>query len=226
MRELFWLDHPFFAVRSYRIMAVVGAFASWWILSPSYWIPFCCFSQSFKIIWVLVWKFRGYIRLPVQVYPARSAQSHSGLDPFEIFFRFPLKVEAGQAGVFSVDWTAGDMRYQADRVFDVLDGSCRRLEVTEIGTQDAEIYLPMEKFWARTYEACFLRRGEGNCVYIVICYCTSLSDLLRMEVHTERNLARQSNIDPMDGYKGHKDRCYDAHFMAKRGDVSGDLDGK
>lgn len=62
------------------------------------------------------------------------------------FLRFPLKVEAGQGGVFSVDWTAGDMRYQADRVFDVLDGSCRRLEVTEIGTDDAEIFLPKEKF--------------------------------------------------------------------------------
>lgn len=87
-----------------------------------------------------------HTRLPVQAYPARCAQSHSSVDLFSFFFRFPLKVEAGQAGVFSVDWTAGDTRYQADRVFDVLDGSCRRLEVTEIGTQDAEIYLPMEKF--------------------------------------------------------------------------------
>lgn len=60
--------------------------------------------------------------------------------------RFPLRVEAGDPGVFSVDWTAGETRYQADRTFDVLDGTCRRLEVTEIGTADAEIYLPQEKF--------------------------------------------------------------------------------
>ncbi|CAM9432049.1 unnamed protein product [Ectocarpus sp. 12 AP-2014] len=60
--------------------------------------------------------------------------------------RFPLQVEEGQGGVFSVDWTAGSRRYQADRVFDVLDGSLRRLEVTEIGTQDAEVFLPTEKF--------------------------------------------------------------------------------
>lgn len=55
-------------------------------------------------------------------------------------------MEAGSGGVFSVDWTAGDVRYQADRVFDVLDGSCSQLEVTEIGTTDAEIYLPEERF--------------------------------------------------------------------------------
>lgn len=60
--------------------------------------------------------------------------------------RFPVKVEAGQGGVFSVDWTVGGMRYQADRLFDVLDGSCRRLEVTEIGAEDSEIFLPEEKF--------------------------------------------------------------------------------
>lgn len=47
-----------------------------------------------------------------------------------------------------------------------------------------------------------------------------------MEVETEPNLARQSNIDPMDGHKGHKDCRYDAHFVAERGDVSGDLDEK
>ena len=56
--------------------------------------------------------------------------------------RFPMKVLTGRDGVFSVDWTAGNMRYQADRVFDVLDGSCRRLEVTEIGTDDAQTFLP------------------------------------------------------------------------------------
>lgn len=53
---------------------------------------------------------------------------------------------AGNAGVFCVDWTARDLRYQADRSFDVFDGSCSRLEVTEIGTADAEIFLPEEKF--------------------------------------------------------------------------------
>lgn len=60
--------------------------------------------------------------------------------------RFPLEVKAGQGGVICVDWTVGKMRYQADRVFDALDGTVRRLEVTEIGTQDAENFLPMEKF--------------------------------------------------------------------------------
>lgn len=55
-----------------------------------------------------------------------------------------MKVFTGEDGVFSVDWTAGNMRYQADRVFDVLDGSCRRLEVTEIGTEDAQTFLPMD----------------------------------------------------------------------------------
>ncbi|CAM9300575.1 unnamed protein product [Laminaria digitata] len=60
--------------------------------------------------------------------------------------RFPMKVFNGKDGVFSVDWTAGNMRYQADRVFDLLDGSCRRLEVTEIGTEDAQTFLPMERF--------------------------------------------------------------------------------
>lgn len=54
-----------------------------------------------------------------------------------------MKVFTGKNGVFSVDWTAGNMRYQADRVFDVLDGSCRSLEVTEIGTEDAQTFLPM-----------------------------------------------------------------------------------
>lgn len=66
--------------------------------------------------------------------------------PRTVMIRFPLQVEAGKGGVISVDWTAGHLRYQADRVFDVLDGSCRRLEVTEIGTEDAERFLPMEKF--------------------------------------------------------------------------------
>ncbi|CAM9140781.1 unnamed protein product [Pylaiella littoralis] len=60
--------------------------------------------------------------------------------------RFPLEVEAGHGGVICVDWTVGEVRYQADRVFDALDGTVQRLEVTEIGTQDAENFLPMEKF--------------------------------------------------------------------------------
>ncbi|CAM9321990.1 unnamed protein product [Discosporangium mesarthrocarpum] len=60
--------------------------------------------------------------------------------------RFPLKVEDGHPGVISVDWSAGPMRYQADRTFDALDGTCRTLEVTEIGTEDAEVYLPDERF--------------------------------------------------------------------------------
>lgn len=55
-------------------------------------------------------------------------------------------MEAGHGGVFSVDWTEGTSRYQADRVFSALDGSVLRLEVTEIGTEDAEKFLPMEKF--------------------------------------------------------------------------------
>lgn len=60
--------------------------------------------------------------------------------------RFPLQVAASNAGVICVDWTARETRYQADRSFEVLDGSCSRLEVTEIGTADSEIFLPEEKF--------------------------------------------------------------------------------
>lgn len=78
--------------------------------------------------------------------PPSSLLSLSPPFPSVPYDRFPLEVGAGQGGVFSVDWTAGSLRYQADRVFNVLDGSVFRLEVTEIGTEDAETFLPLEKF--------------------------------------------------------------------------------
>ncbi|CAM9465584.1 unnamed protein product [Choristocarpus tenellus] len=59
--------------------------------------------------------------------------------------RFPLKIETGKAGVISVDWIAGRVRYQADRTFSSLGGECNTLEVTEILTEDAERFPPQER---------------------------------------------------------------------------------
>eukprot|EP00752_Nemacystus_decipiens_P007403 g6621.t1 len=75
--------------------------------------------------------------------------------------RFPLEVEAGQGGVFSVDWTEGSSRYQADRVFNALDGTVLRLEVTEIGTEDAEDDSQISGRQAST-EKQELEDGEGK----------------------------------------------------------------
>jgi len=55
---------------------------------------------------------------------------------------FPTTCATDAAGFISVDWTAGAMRYQADRKFHQLDGSLASLELTEISAADAETYLP------------------------------------------------------------------------------------
>jgi hypothetical protein len=55
---------------------------------------------------------------------------------------FPARVEVGAAGAISLDWVAGENRYQLDRKFDALDGSLAALELTEIGASDSEIMPP------------------------------------------------------------------------------------
>ena len=55
---------------------------------------------------------------------------------------FPTVVAANGPGVISLDWIAGQMRYQVDRKFKVLDGSLASLELTEIQKKDAEVVLP------------------------------------------------------------------------------------
>ena len=55
---------------------------------------------------------------------------------------FPTSVGAGQKGTISLDWIAGEMRYQCDRKFNELDGSLSSLELTEIQKSDAERFLP------------------------------------------------------------------------------------
>lgn len=55
---------------------------------------------------------------------------------------FPTVVAANAPGVISLDWIAGQMRYQVDRKFKVLDGSLASLELTEIQKKDAEVVLP------------------------------------------------------------------------------------
>ena len=54
----------------------------------------------------------------------------------------PTVVAANGPGVISLDWIAGQMRYQVDRKFKVLDGSLASLELTEIQKKDAEVVLP------------------------------------------------------------------------------------
>ena len=54
----------------------------------------------------------------------------------------PTFVPAGEnRGCISLDWSASKMRYQIDRKFVVL-AALASLELTEIGVQDAEKYLP------------------------------------------------------------------------------------
>lgn len=51
---------------------------------------------------------------------------------------FPARCAADAQGFLSVDWIAGKMRYQADRKFELLDGTLTTLELSEIQTEDAE----------------------------------------------------------------------------------------
>lgn len=59
------------------------------------------------------------------------------------------------------------------------------------------------------YHACLDEPVEGMTTLV-----RTRSSILRMELHTEPNLARQSNIEPIDCHKGHEDRRYGVHFMA------------
>ena len=56
--------------------------------------------------------------------------------------RVSRRYAAGEPGVISLDWIAGQMRYQVDRKFAKLDGSLSSLELTEIQKSDAETFLP------------------------------------------------------------------------------------
>ena len=53
---------------------------------------------------------------------------------------FPPQIHREGKGSMIVDWTAGDMRFQADRLFDRPDGTLGSLEVTQIATQVSYVY--------------------------------------------------------------------------------------
>ena len=53
---------------------------------------------------------------------------------------FPEKLSLNQSGFLSVDWIAGEMRYQADRKFAAPGRPVSSFEVTEIRTEDADTY--------------------------------------------------------------------------------------
>jgi len=55
---------------------------------------------------------------------------------------FPTTVAEDMPGCISLDWVAGNMRYQIDRKFAKLDGSLSSLELTEIRKSDADTRLP------------------------------------------------------------------------------------
>jgi len=55
---------------------------------------------------------------------------------------FPARLPLEAKGFVSMDWTAGTMRYQADRKFPRLDGSLSTLELTEIQKQAASYFPP------------------------------------------------------------------------------------
>jgi hypothetical protein len=59
-----------------------------------------------------------------------------------ITLAFPTVVPDGAGGCVSLDWVAGNMRYQIDRKFEKLDGSLSSLELTEIRKDDAETRPP------------------------------------------------------------------------------------
>ena len=56
---------------------------------------------------------------------------------------------SGGGGCISLDWVAGNMRYQIDRKFAALDGSLSSLELTEILTTDSREYPPDFKSYDR-----------------------------------------------------------------------------
>jgi len=58
---------------------------------------------------------------------------------------FPVKVAPEMQGFVSVDWTAGNMRYQLDRKFEKFEQRVGTLELTEISRENSEIYPPRFK---------------------------------------------------------------------------------
>lgn len=60
---------------------------------------------------------------------------HGGLS-----LSFPPELPRGQKGAVIVDWVAGRMRYQADRIFNAPDGTLYSLEVTSIGSAESMLY--------------------------------------------------------------------------------------
>ncbi len=53
---------------------------------------------------------------------------------------FPPTLPRGDKGAVIVDWIAGSMRFQADRLFDLPDGTLASLEVTQIGSDDSLLF--------------------------------------------------------------------------------------
>jgi len=60
---------------------------------------------------------------------------HGGLS-----LSFPPELPRDAQGAVIVDWVAGRMRYQADRIFQQPDGTLQSLEVTQIGSADSMLY--------------------------------------------------------------------------------------
>jgi len=55
---------------------------------------------------------------------------------------FPTEIPVDASGCITIDWIAGNMRYQLDRKFRSMSGAISSLELTEIRKEDAEIYPP------------------------------------------------------------------------------------
>lgn len=84
---------------------------------------------------------RGIYDASARVPGSWELSLHGGLT-----LAFPPALPRGETGAVIVDWTAGHMRFQADRIFDQPDGTLGSLEVTQIGTEDSMRYpLPDEK---------------------------------------------------------------------------------
>jgi hypothetical protein len=54
---------------------------------------------------------------------------------------FPPEIPEDGKGAISMDWIAGPMRYQADRLFNRPDGTLESLQLTEIGSADSLRYV-------------------------------------------------------------------------------------
>jgi len=84
---------------------------------------------------------RGIYDTSARVSGSWELSLHGGLS-----LAFPPALPRGKKGAVIVDWTAGYMRFQADRIFDLPDGTLASLEVTQIGTEDSMRFkLPEEE---------------------------------------------------------------------------------